>query len=277
MLVTKHTVDHLLNLSAGKLANSVGDSNVGSASRGLLSSGNLEDTVDVDLEDNLQSSLTSAHGRDRSESEFTEGGVVLAVGTLTLVDGELNGLLVVNDSGEGTLLDGGNGLTTGNNGGEDVTLHGDTKGERNDIEKEEVRGLLGGGLSTEDTGLNSSTVGNGLIGVDALLELLSVEEIAEQLLDTGDTGGTTDEDNLVNGALGNARVLQDLLDRIKGASESLGVKVLETSTSDLSVEVLTVKEGVNFNSGLGSVGKSTLSTLTSGTETTQSTGVVGKI
>jgi hypothetical protein len=186
-------------------------------------------------------------------------------------------LLVVNNGGEGTLLDGGDGLTTGNNGGEDVTLHGNTQGERNNIEKEEVRGLLGSGLSTEDTGLDSSTVGNGLIGVDALLKLLSVEEVAEQLLDTGNTGRTTDKDNLVNGALGNTRVLQDLLDRVKGARESLGVEVLETSTSDLSVEVLTVEEGVNFNSGLSSVGKSTLSTLTSGTETTKSTRVVREI
>lgn len=271
------TVDHLLNLSAGKLANSVGDGNIGSASRGLLSSCDLEDTVDVDLEDNFQSSLASAHGRDRSESEFTKRGVVLAVSTFTLVDGELDGLLVVNDSGEGTLLDGGDGLTTGNNGGEDVTLHGDTEGEGNNIEKEEVRGLLGGGLSTEDTSLNGGTVGNSLIRVDALLELLSVKEVAEQLLDTGNTGRTTDEDNLVNSVLGNTRVLQDLLNRLKGASESLGIKVLKTSTSDLSVEILAIKEGVNFNSGLGSVGKSTLGTLTSGTETTQSTGVVGKI
>ena len=67
------------------------------------------------------------------------------------------------------LLEGGHVATTGNDRSEDVTLHGDTEGERNNVQKEEVVGLLRVGLSGEDTGLDGSTVGNGLIGVDALL------------------------------------------------------------------------------------------------------------
>ena len=162
------TLNHLLNLSAGQLADSVGDGDVGTAAGALLSGGNLQDTVDVDLEDTLKSGLTSAHGRNGSQSELAEGGVVSTVGTLTLVDRELDGALVVDNGGEGTLLDGGDGLTTVDNGGEDVALHGDTEGERNDIEQEEVLGLGGGGLAGKDTGLDGSTVGNSLIGVDAL-------------------------------------------------------------------------------------------------------------
>jgi hypothetical protein len=42
-------------------------------------------------------------------------------------------------------------LTTGNDRGEDVTLHGNTKGERDDIQKEEVGRLGGGGFAGEDT------------------------------------------------------------------------------------------------------------------------------
>ena len=87
-----------------ELANRVGDGDVGAAARGLLSGGDLEDTVDVDLEDDLKDGLTSPHGRDRSKGEFTQGGVVLAVDTLTLEDGELNGLLVVGNGGEGSLF-----------------------------------------------------------------------------------------------------------------------------------------------------------------------------
>ena len=81
---------------------------------------------------------------------------------------ELNGLLVVGNGSEGPLLDSRDGGTTGNDLGEDVALHGDTEGERNDIEQEEVLGLGGGGLAGKDTGLDGSTVGNSLIGVDAL-------------------------------------------------------------------------------------------------------------
>jgi hypothetical protein len=161
-------LNHLVDLGAGELADGVGDGDVGSATRRLLGGGNLQDTVDVNLEDTLESGLTGAHGGKGSKSELAQGGVVGAVGTLTLVDGELDGLLVVDNGGEGALLNGGDGLATVDNGGEDVTLHGDTKGEGNNIQKEKVSGLGGGSLAGEDTGLNGGTVGNGLIGVDAL-------------------------------------------------------------------------------------------------------------
>lgn len=85
-------------------------------------------SVNVDLENNLESGVTSLHWWDRSKSEFTKGGVILAVGTLTLEDWELDSLLVVNDGRECSLLDGWDGLTTGNDRGEDVTLHGNTEG-----------------------------------------------------------------------------------------------------------------------------------------------------
>lgn len=49
------------------------------------------------------------------------------------------------------LLKRGHSLPTGNDRGEDVTLHGNTKGERDDIQKEEVGSLGGGGLAGENT------------------------------------------------------------------------------------------------------------------------------
>jgi hypothetical protein len=91
------TLDHLLNLSGGELADGVGDGDVGSAARGLLSGGDLKDTVDINLEDNLKGGLSSSHRGNRSQCELAERGVVSAVGTLTLVHGELNGGLVVDD------------------------------------------------------------------------------------------------------------------------------------------------------------------------------------
>lgn len=291
-------LNHLFDVSARQLADSVGDSDVGSAAGRLLSGGDLQDTVDINLEDTLESSLTGAHGGERSKSELAQGGVVGTVGTLTLVDGELNGGLVVDDSSEGALLNSRDGLTTVDNGSEDVTLHGNTEGERDNVQKEKVRGLGRSGLAGENTSLNGSTVGNSLIGVDALLgyyqstiqkkggkslyrsyllELLAIEEVAQELLDTGDTGRTTNKDDLIDLVLRNARVLNDLLDGLKGSGESLGVKVFETGTGDGGVEVLTVEERVDLNGGLGSVGEGTLSTLTSSAETTESTSIAGEI
>ena len=68
------------------------DCDVGTASRGLLSGSNLEDTVYVNLKDNLENSITSFHGGNWCEGELSEGGVVLAVDTLALENGELDSL-----------------------------------------------------------------------------------------------------------------------------------------------------------------------------------------
>jgi hypothetical protein len=68
-----------------------------------------------------------------------------------------------------------------------------TKGQRTDINEKNTLGSL---LTRENTTLNSGTVGNGLIGVDSLGRLLAVEVILEELLDLGDSGRTTNEDNL---------------------------------------------------------------------------------
>lgn len=46
----------------------------------------LENTVDIDFEDDLEDCVTSLHWWDRCESELSEGGVVLAVHPLTLED-----------------------------------------------------------------------------------------------------------------------------------------------------------------------------------------------
>ena len=86
-------VDHVLDVGGRELTNGVGDGDVGAAAGGLLGGGDLQDTVDVDLEDDLKDGITSLHGRDGSKGELSEGGVVLAVDTLTLEDGELDGLL----------------------------------------------------------------------------------------------------------------------------------------------------------------------------------------
>lgn len=187
------------------------------------------------------------------------------------------GILRTCDSGEGPFLDSRDGGTTGNDLSEDVALHGDTKGKGNNVEQEHVGGVGRGGLARKDTSLDSGTVGNSLIGVDALLELLATEEVAEELLNLGDTGRATNKDNLVNLALLDLSVLDDLLNGLDGTLEGLVVDVLETGTGDLGVEVLAIEERVDLDGGLGTVGESTLGTLASGSQTAEGTGVLGDV
>jgi len=70
-ICSKRTLNHALDLGGGKLSDRVGDGDVGTASRGLLGGGDLQDTVDIDLEDDLEDGVTSLHGRDGSESELS--------------------------------------------------------------------------------------------------------------------------------------------------------------------------------------------------------------
>jgi hypothetical protein len=69
-----------------------------------------------------------------------------------------------------------------------------TKGQRADINEKNTLASL---FTREDTTLNSGTVGNGLVGVDSLGRLLAVKVIFEELLNLGNSGRSTNEDNLV--------------------------------------------------------------------------------
>ena len=96
--------------------------------------------------------------------------------TLTFVDLDEDTWLVVSVGGECLLFFGGDASVAGNKLGHDTTGSLDTLRERGDVEEEEVLDLLGT-LTRENGSLNGSTVGDGFIGVDGSVKLLSIEEI----------------------------------------------------------------------------------------------------
>jgi hypothetical protein len=57
--------------------------------------------------------------------------------------------------------------------------------------------------------LNCSTVCNSFIRVDGLVGLLAVKVIGNELLDSGDTGGATDKNDLVDLGLVDLGVCKD--------------------------------------------------------------------
>lgn len=266
-------LDHSLDLFGRKSANRVLDGDLSLSARGTVLSRDLEETVGVNLESANELGLASGHRGDTRELELSKKSVVLALGSLTLVDREHDGSLVVLDGGEDSRLVGGDGGVSGKNNTEDVTLHGNTKGERGDIEKKEVGGLVGG-LTGEDSSLDSGTVSNSLIGVDRLVELSATEVLGNERLDLGDTGRTTDKDNVVNLGSGDLGVLEDLVNGVNGGLESGGVNLLESGTGDVGREVGTLVERVDLDGGLSNGRKSSLSTLTSRPQSSQSTSIV---
>lgn len=97
----KRTFDHVLDFGGRQLADRVGDGDVGAAAGCLFGGGDLEDTVDVDLEHDFEDSVAGLHGRNGRKSEFTQRSIVFTVHTLTLEDGELDGLPVDGQSNSG--------------------------------------------------------------------------------------------------------------------------------------------------------------------------------
>jgi hypothetical protein len=114
--------------------------------------------------------------------------------TLNLVHLNENTGLVIGVGGEVLRLFGGKGGVAVDEGSHDTTSSFNTGRKRGNVEKEQVLGLLGG-VSGKNGGLDSGTVGNSLVGVDALFGLLAVQEVGHELDDTGDTSGAIDEDD----------------------------------------------------------------------------------
>ena len=90
-------------------------------------------------------------------------------------------------------LAGGDDGVTGNELGHDSASSLNTEGKRADIDEDDVISAL---FTGKDTTLDSGTIGDGLIGVDSLRGFLATEVFLEELLDSGDTSRTTDEDDL---------------------------------------------------------------------------------
>jgi len=136
--------------------------------------------------------------------------------------------------------------------------HLDTESKRVDVDEENVSEAL---LTSEYTSLNGSTPSNGLVWVDALGGFLSVEVLLEQLLNLGDTRGTTDEYDVVNVLLLDAGILENLLNGLHRLAEQVGVELFELCAGERLGKVLSVKEALNFNLGGHLARKRTLGTL----------------
>jgi hypothetical protein len=112
--------------------------------------------------------------------------------------------------------------------------------------------------------------------VDILAGLLS-EEVLEHLLNLGDTGGATDENDVVDVRLLQLGVLEDLFDGLEGLLEEVIVQLLELGTSQGLREVLALVEALDFDLGSLLRGEGTLGLLDLALEFTHGLGVLGDI
>lgn len=277
LLVLLSVVKHALDLLLGQAALVIGNDNLVGLASALLDGGDVHDTVGIKIEGDLNLGNTTGGRGDTSELELAHKVVVLGALTLTLVDLDKNTRLVVGEGGEDLGLLGGDGGVAGDELGHHTTSGLDTEREGRNIEKQNLVGGLAGGVTGENRSLDGGTVGNSLIRVDGLVGLLSVKVVGDELLDTGDTGRATDEDDLVDEGLVDLSVGKDTVDGLDSGSEEILAELLETSTGDGGVEVDTLEERVDLDGGLSRRRKGSLGTLASSSETSQSADVGAKI
>ncbi|GBE60908.1 NAD-specific glutamate dehydrogenase [Babesia ovata] len=276
LLVLLGLGNHALNVAGAETTLVVGDGDVLRLAGRLVHGSNVQDTVGVNVEGDLNLGNTPGSGGNAGKVELSEEVVVLGHGTLTLEDLNEHTFLVVLVGGEDLGLLGGDGSVPLDEHGHDTTSGLKTEGQGSDIEQQQLLDFARL-VTRKNGGLDGGTVGNGLIRVDGAAGLLTVEEVLDELLDLRDTGGTSDEHDLVDLSLVKTTGLQGLLDGDKGAPELLTTHLLETSTADGGVVVDTLVEGVELNGGLGGAGKHTLGALTVGPETTEGTLVAGEV
>jgi NAD-specific glutamate dehydrogenase len=251
----------------------VGDGDGLGLASSLVGGGHLHDTVGVDLEGDLNLRDTTRSRRDGRELEFAEEVVILGERPFTLVDLDEDGGLVVGGGREDLALASGDDSVTGDELGHDTTGGLDTESEGADIDKDDLAGTLSSG---EDTTLDSGTVGDSLVGVDTLGRLLS-EVLLEELLDLGDTGGTTNKDDLVNILLLDTGILEDLFDGLEGLAEEVNVDLLELGPGERLGEVVTVLERLDFDTGGLLAGEGPLGLLDLTLQFTESAEVLGNV
>nr|CAB3501256.1 unnamed protein product [Digitaria exilis] len=275
-LVLLGLLHHLLDLLLAQPALVVGDRDLVLLAGGLVLRRHVQDAVRVHVEAHSDLGDSPGRRRDARELELAEQVVVLGPRALTLVHLNQNAGLVVGVGGEDLLLLGRDGGVPRDQNGHDAPGSLQAERERRDVEQKQVLHLLVA-LAGEDGGLDGGAVRDGLVGVDALAELLAVEEVLQQLLHLGDAGGASHEHDVVDLRLVHLGVAEALLDGLHALAEEVHVELLEPGAGDGGVEVDALVEGVDLDGGLGSRGERPLGPLAGGPEAPERPGVAGDV
>merc|ERR1719213_405651 len=238
--------DHLLDLLLRQAALVVRDRDLLRCARALVLGADVEDTVRVDLESDLNLRLTARRRRDAGHVELAELVVVLRHRPLALEDLDSHGRLVVLVRREDlALLRRDHGVPR-DELGHDAANSLDPERQRSHVEEEKVRAALTG----EDAGLDRSAIRHGLVRVDSAVRLLAVEEVLDERLHLRDTRRAADQDDLVDLRLLQARVVHHVLHRAEGLLGEIAAELLEPRPGQGLGEVLAVEESLDLEAGL---------------------------
>mmetsp|Transcript_4706 Transcript_4706/g.10345 ORF Transcript_4706/g.10345 Transcript_4706/m.10345 type:complete len:392 (+) Transcript_4706:682-1857(+) len=135
-----------------------------------------------------------------------------------------------------------------------------TLGKRSDIQKKNFAGGITS-FSGQNSSLDGSTVGDGFIGVDTLRRILSSEIFGNELLNLGNTSGSTDQHDFVDFTLAHIGIFHDTANRSHCLLKQIVVQFFESGPSQSLTEVVTFSEFFDFQTSLLLRRKGTLDTF----------------
>mmetsp|Transcript_120714 Transcript_120714/g.352550 ORF Transcript_120714/g.352550 Transcript_120714/m.352550 type:complete len:291 (-) Transcript_120714:928-1800(-) len=239
-------LDHLLNLLLRQAALVVGYDNLFTLSSGLVLCPHVQDSVGINLEGHFDLWLATGSWGNSTKLKLAKQVVVLCHGPFALIHLDVHSRLVVLVGRENLRLLGWDDGVPADDFRHDAADGLDAKSQRCHIQYHHVPVTL----AAEDASLYGCTVCHGLIGVDAAVGLLAIEEVFDKLLDLWDAGGATHQHNLIDLILLEPRVLHYLLHWAKCVLEEVVVDLLEACPRKRLGEVNAVVEGINLHVGL---------------------------
>ena len=191
----------------------------------------VNDTVNVNVKGNFDLRNTAASRRNAVKLEVSERLVVVGHRTLTLQDMNVNCRLVVLCRGEDLRLGCRNRGVARNQCCHDAAECLNTERKRCDIEQENVIDI-----TCDNAALDCGTDSDAFIRVNALVRLLA-EFFADCLLNCRNTGGTADQQDIVDITCAEFRITESLTYRNHGLfNQELG-HVVKLCTAEFCLEV----------------------------------------
>ena len=194
--------------------------------------GDVNDAVRVNVESNLDLRHAAGGRGDAGQLEGAEQLVVTGELTLALVDLDEHGGLAVLGGGEDLRGLGRDGRVAVDELGHDAALGLDAERQGGHVDEQDVLAV-----TLDDAGLQGGAHGDDLIGVDALVGLATAGQLLDDLGDGGHTGGTTDENDVVDLGDGHAGLGHDVTEGLLGALEQVRGQFLELGAREGLIQV----------------------------------------
>ncbi|GER51585.1 NAD-specific glutamate dehydrogenase [Striga asiatica] len=204
--------------------------------RRLILRHHIQYTVRIDVERHVDLRDTPGRRRDSGQLKFPEEVIVPRPRPLPLINLDEYTRLVIRVGRENLLLLSRDSRVPRDQNSHDTPSRLQTERKRRDVEQQKLLNFLVP-FTRQNGRLHCGPVSDGLVRVDALAELLPVEEVLQKLLDFGYPGRPAHENHLVDEGLVDLGVPQALLHGLHALEEEVHAELLEPRARDRRVEV----------------------------------------